>query len=185
MTDVGARRRTDWRLVLCAWLLTLQISDIVTTKVALALSGNWEVNPAMAWCMANLGTLGWVAPKVALVALAVFALRDAPVTTGVCGVALRDDCRQQPLRDRTYVGHRRLTIRQGRQATRAAERQGTARQRALAIPSRSMDAVGDRWQAGGARSPSPAGWFEAARASASRACRADPMRRGGKAAVRR
>ena len=78
MTDVvvpGARRRADWRLVLCAWLITLQVADIVTTKVALALSGNWEMNPAMAWCMANLGTFGWVAPKVALVALAVFALR--------------------------------------------------------------------------------------------------------------
>ena len=78
MIDVGVRRRTDWRPVLCAWLFTLQIADIVTTKVALALSGNWEVNPAMAWCMANLGTLGWVAPKVALVALALFALRRMP-----------------------------------------------------------------------------------------------------------
>jgi hypothetical protein len=78
MTDVGARRRADWRLVLCAWLVTLQIADIVTTKVALAISGNWEVNPAMAWCMANLGTLGWLAPKVTLVAIAVFALRRMP-----------------------------------------------------------------------------------------------------------
>jgi hypothetical protein len=76
--EVGVSRRTDWRLVLCAWLTTLQIADILTTKVALALSGNWEVNPAMAWCMANLGSLGWVAPKVALVALAVFALRRMP-----------------------------------------------------------------------------------------------------------
>ena len=75
MADVGARRRADCRLVLCAWLVTLQIADIVTTKVGLALSGNWEVNPAMAWCMANLGTLGWAAPKVALVGFAVFALR--------------------------------------------------------------------------------------------------------------
>jgi len=78
MADVGARRRADWRLVLLAWLVTLQIADIVTTKVALALSGNWEMNPAMAWSMANLGTLGWVSPKVALVALAIFALRRMP-----------------------------------------------------------------------------------------------------------
>jgi len=78
MADVGARRRADWRLVLLAWLVTLQIADIVTTKVALALSGNWEMNPVMAWAMANLGTLGWVAPKVALVALAAFALRRMP-----------------------------------------------------------------------------------------------------------
>jgi len=78
MTDVAARRRVDWRLVLCAWLATLQIADIVTTKVALALSGNWEINPVMAWCMADLGTFGWVAPKVALVALTVFALRRMP-----------------------------------------------------------------------------------------------------------
>jgi hypothetical protein len=38
--------------VLCAWLVTLQIADIVTTKVVLAFSGNWEMNPAMARCIA-------------------------------------------------------------------------------------------------------------------------------------
>src|ERR1700693_2215539 len=30
----GAMRRADWRLVLLAWLVTLQVADIVTTKVA-------------------------------------------------------------------------------------------------------------------------------------------------------
>jgi hypothetical protein len=42
----------------------------VTTKVALAISGNWEVNPAMTWCMANLGALGWVANNRYAIALA-------------------------------------------------------------------------------------------------------------------
>jgi len=37
MVDVGARRSADWRVVLCAWLVTLQIADIVTTKV-----GHWR-----------------------------------------------------------------------------------------------------------------------------------------------
>ena len=59
-------------------LVVLQIADVITTKVALAAPSNWEMNPAMAWCMTNLGAFGWLAPKVALVAFGALVLRKLP-----------------------------------------------------------------------------------------------------------
>ena len=66
------------KLVLFFMLVALQIADVVTTKVALAAPCNWEMNPAMAWCMTNLGAFGWLAPKVALVAFGALILQRLP-----------------------------------------------------------------------------------------------------------
>ena len=59
-------------------LAVLQVADVVTTKIALADSITWEMNPAMNWCMKNLGGIGWAAPKLALVGFAAYALRRLP-----------------------------------------------------------------------------------------------------------
>lgn len=67
-----------WRLALFAVLVVLQVADVITTKAALAITGNYEMNPAMAWCMANMGALGWAVPKLALIAFGALALRRMP-----------------------------------------------------------------------------------------------------------
>jgi hypothetical protein len=73
-----ADRRKHRKLTLFLVLVGLQIADVITTKVALAAPSNWEMNPAMAWCMTNLGAFGWIAPKVALVAFGALILRKLP-----------------------------------------------------------------------------------------------------------
>ena len=71
-------RRAGRKLALFGMLGLLQIADVVTTKVALAAPENWEMNPAMAWCMANCGSFGWLAPKIALVAFGALVLQKMP-----------------------------------------------------------------------------------------------------------
>lgn len=71
-------RRARRKLALFGMLGLLQIADVVTTKVALAAPENWEMNPAMAWCMANWGSLGWLVPKIALIAFGALALQKLP-----------------------------------------------------------------------------------------------------------
>ena len=66
------------KLILFLVLVGLQVADVITTKVALAAPSNWEMNPAMAWCMTNLGAFGWLAPKLALVAFGALVLRKLP-----------------------------------------------------------------------------------------------------------
>jgi len=76
------------KAALLALLVVLQVADVVTTKVALATSGNWEMNPAMAWCMANLGAFGWAAPKLVLVAFAAVAVQRMPRWPLTFGVSI-------------------------------------------------------------------------------------------------
>lgn len=75
---VGGSRHLVWRLVLFALLVVLQVADVATTKVALAISGNYEMNPAVTWLVANLGTSGWILPKLALIGFGALALRRLP-----------------------------------------------------------------------------------------------------------
>lgn len=70
--------RKHRKLTLFLALVCLQVADVVTTKVALAAPGNWEMNPAMAWCMTNLGTFGWLVPKLAFIAFGALILRKLP-----------------------------------------------------------------------------------------------------------
>lgn len=74
----SSSRTAQRKLTLFLALVALQAADIVTTRVALAAPSNWEMNPAMAWCMTNLGALGWLAPKLALVAFGALILRRLP-----------------------------------------------------------------------------------------------------------
>src|SRR5262249_14812762 len=61
------QRRTSWLL----WVIFigLQIADVVTTNYALAVPGNWEVNPIMIFSQRHLGAAWWL-PKIAAVGMA-------------------------------------------------------------------------------------------------------------------
>jgi len=54
----------------------LQVADIVTTDRALAVPGNWEANPLMAFAQAHLGEAWWL-PKLAILG---FVFVAAPLT---------------------------------------------------------------------------------------------------------
>ena len=72
----AVRGRTDWALLLSLFI-GLQMIDIVTTNYGLAIPGNWEGNPLMAFMQGHLGVFWWI-PKFAvtlLVCLAVPLLR--------------------------------------------------------------------------------------------------------------
>jgi len=72
----AVRGRADWALLLILFI-ALQLIDITTTNYGLAIPGNWEGNPLMAFLQAHLGGFWWV-PKIAgvfLVCLAVPLLR--------------------------------------------------------------------------------------------------------------
>jgi hypothetical protein len=62
--------RAHWIL----WILfiELQIADVVTTNRALAVPGNWEVNPIMQLSQTHLGTAWWLA-KIPVIAFAAVA----------------------------------------------------------------------------------------------------------------
>ena len=49
--------------------IALQVADVVTTNYALAVPGNWEVNPLMEFAQAHLGPSWWI-PKIAAAGLA-------------------------------------------------------------------------------------------------------------------
>ena len=76
------------KVALFAVLVVLQIADVITTKIALAGSLSEEMNPAMLWCMQNLGTIGWAVPKLALVGFAAYALRRLPRWTLTFAVSI-------------------------------------------------------------------------------------------------
>jgi len=70
------RRRRWWGVAPSDWPLlilfvVLQVADVITTNIALALPGNVEGNALMAAYQANLGAAWWL-PKVAVVGLAWF-----------------------------------------------------------------------------------------------------------------
>jgi hypothetical protein len=65
-----ASNRVHWTLLIL--LVALQTADVVTTNYGLAMEGNWEANPIMAWCQARLGSAWWL-PKAAVVCIAAFA----------------------------------------------------------------------------------------------------------------
>src|SRR5262245_53446925 len=57
----------NWALLIL--FIGLQVADVVTTNHALAVPGNWEVNPLMEFAQAHLGPSWWI-PKIALAGLA-------------------------------------------------------------------------------------------------------------------
>ena len=57
----------NWALLIL--FIALQVADIVTTNYALAVPGNWEVNPLMEIAQAYLGPSWWI-PKIAAAGLA-------------------------------------------------------------------------------------------------------------------
>jgi hypothetical protein len=61
-----ASPRAIW--VLLILFISLQVADVVTTNYALAVPGNWEVNPLMRFSQTHLGPAWWL-PKTAAVAL--------------------------------------------------------------------------------------------------------------------
>jgi hypothetical protein len=59
--------RVSWALLILFFVL--QVADVVTTNHALAVPGNWEVNPLMEFAQAHLGPSWWI-PKIAAAGLA-------------------------------------------------------------------------------------------------------------------
>ena len=57
----------NWALLII--FIALQVADVVTTNYALAVPGNWEVNPLMEFAQAHLGPSWWI-PKIAAAGLA-------------------------------------------------------------------------------------------------------------------
>jgi hypothetical protein len=57
----------NWALLIL--FIALQVADVVTTNYALAVPGNWEVNPLMEFAQAHLGPSWWI-PKIAAAGLA-------------------------------------------------------------------------------------------------------------------
>ena len=51
-----------------------QVADVATTLYGLELPGRQEGNPAIAWCMAELGAAWWT-PKLAIPLVALLVLR--------------------------------------------------------------------------------------------------------------
>jgi hypothetical protein len=62
-----AMRRAIW--VLLILFIALQVADVVTTNYALAMPGNWEVNPLMKFAQIHWGPSWWIA-KLAAAGLA-------------------------------------------------------------------------------------------------------------------
>src|SRR5437016_12848809 len=60
-------RRINWTLLVL--FIALQVAYVVTTNYALAVPGNWEVNPLMEFAQAHLGPSWWI-PKIAAAGLA-------------------------------------------------------------------------------------------------------------------
>ena len=57
----------NWALLIL--FIAPQVADIVTTNYALAVPGNWEVNPLMKFFQTYLGPAWWL-PKTVAIALA-------------------------------------------------------------------------------------------------------------------
>jgi hypothetical protein len=66
------RESTEW-LFLITLFAGLQLADIVTTNIGLAIPGNWEANPLMAMAQTHFGPFWWI-PKAAVVFLVCFAV---------------------------------------------------------------------------------------------------------------
>jgi hypothetical protein len=70
----AGRCRRRWGVALSDWpllilFILLQVADVLTTNVGLALAGNSEGNPLMAAYQAGLGAMWWL-PKIAVIGLA-------------------------------------------------------------------------------------------------------------------
>ena len=57
----------NWALLTV--FIALQVADVVTTNYALAVPGNWEVNPLMEFAQTHLGPSWWI-PKIVAAGLA-------------------------------------------------------------------------------------------------------------------
>jgi hypothetical protein len=69
VTQSGSRASPPAIWVLLILFIVLQVADVVSTNYALAVPGNWEVNPLMKFAQAYLGPSWWI-PKIAAAALA-------------------------------------------------------------------------------------------------------------------
>src|ERR1700737_940172 len=67
--DPSSRPRPPLNWMLLILFISLQVADVVTTNYALAVPGNWEVNPLMKFSQTHLGPAWWL-PKTTAVALA-------------------------------------------------------------------------------------------------------------------
>jgi Domain of unknown function (DUF5658) len=84
-----AAPRAVW--VLLILFISLQVADVVTTNYALAIPGNWEVNPLMRFSQTYLGSAWWLpkATAAALAAAVVLRIRRAwPIACAVSYYAL-------------------------------------------------------------------------------------------------
>ena len=70
------------KYVLLLILAALQICDVITTNVALAMPGISEANPVWAFAQTSLGGL-WFVPKLAVAGLAILAIGHYPTTRPV------------------------------------------------------------------------------------------------------
>jgi hypothetical protein len=70
LTLGGARRRVFWWLL--AIFASLQVADVATTNLDLAMPGRWEANPFMALSQAHLGAFWWL-PKIVVISCLVAA----------------------------------------------------------------------------------------------------------------
>src|SRR5262245_53481123 len=71
--------------VLLILFIALQVADVVTTNHALAVPGNWEVNPLMEFVQAQLGSSWWV-PKIAAAGLAAIVVSHLRRPWPIAGV---------------------------------------------------------------------------------------------------
>ena len=81
--------RANWALLIL--FIALQVADVVTTNHALAVPGNWELNPLMELAQAHLGPSWWI-PKLAAAGLAAVVVlhirRPWPIACAVSYYAL-------------------------------------------------------------------------------------------------
>jgi Domain of unknown function (DUF5658) len=83
-SSCGWTTRTRWQLF--ALFTGLQIADVVTTNDALAIPGNWELNPIMRLSQADFGAAWWLPKAVAVgvaAAVMVRAERQWPLILSV------------------------------------------------------------------------------------------------------
>ena len=86
VSDLSSRSLPPVNWALLIFFIALQVADVVTTNYALAVPGNWEVNPLMKFAQAHLGPSWWI-PKIAAAGLAAVVVlhirRPWPIASAV------------------------------------------------------------------------------------------------------
>ena len=73
LADAASRPLSPLNWALLTVFIALQVADVITTNYALAVPGNWEVNPLMEFAQDHLGPSWWI-PKIAAAGLAAAAV---------------------------------------------------------------------------------------------------------------